>query len=867
MEYYEYPQQKEADAWGDKGGGAPSMEKAVEEAAALAKEGRHDEAVKACNAAIAGGRAGAQAVHAQRAASLEAIGRYDEALKACQSALKAPGDALGREAVRRVELLRGRLYMRMGKAAKAANHLERASRAAPGDPLLLAYSCLALILDDRHERALGSLRAAGDPSEHPAALAVAARALYETGMYKEAYEHCRKAFSADAQCSAAWLYAGMACDALGRADEAAAAYEKAAAPGAGGGDLAVDAGDSGRAHALCRTGRYGEAAELLAGAGASGSKDARLCCLAGMALSREGGRGEEAAAMLRAAASSRPANSDGLYYAALASYMLGKGGDRRRYDEALRSLRQALSRNRKSGRAEALAKKAREAIRAVDDRKKADIGRIVQAAREEESRRAAEARLARKGRGTGGGDEEGRRRDLKRRERERRRLEEEERRREELAAQKAASARAAELSREGRFEEVLDLFEGAAPRPDDRVGQDARARALYGLGRYGEAAECFGNAHPDGKESPDALVALAAKSIKEGRKRQFEEGHMAISHYNDALYRIGKALNADAGHHEALVLGGMVNMYTANIREMPDTSEDRALDMFESASRSDRCDAQALYHTGKILERRGESERAKGAYEAAGLCSARRLEDHYCIGRALDALGRFGDARRHYTEGIRRDPESRGIHGEITGGGGGGAHRRGQSDLSVVDTNVAMPCLVKMCAEGCDLPTSVTNKAYFVSKLTGGNVTAIVPWACKGEIVNNLGAFLSRMTCHSDHSHVIDSIKRALNDIPSERARGIRVVYADSLRVIGMYWRAWLDMSDDDKRGWQERKKANGRLAGGGPPEGAVDTKVLAIASKVAADQSKTVTLYSDDEDFGAFKEYIAGIGVDVKSV
>lgn len=139
MEYYEYPQQKEADAWGDKDGGAPSMEKAVEEAAALAKEGRHDEAVKACNAAIAGGRAGAQAVHAQRAASLEAIGRYDEALKACQSALKPPGDALGGEAVRRVELLRGRLYMRMGKAAKAANHLERASRAAPGDPLLLAY--------------------------------------------------------------------------------------------------------------------------------------------------------------------------------------------------------------------------------------------------------------------------------------------------------------------------------------------------------------------------------------------------------------------------------------------------------------------------------------------------------------------------------------------------------------------------------------------------------------------------------------------------------------------------------------------------------------------------------------------------------
>ena len=42
---------------------------------------------------------------------------------------------------------------------------------------------------------------------------------------------------------------------------------------------------------------------------------------------------------------------------------------------------------------------------------------------------------------------------------------------------------------------------------------------------------------------------------------------------------------------------------------------------------------------------------------------------------------------------------------------------------------------------------------------------------------------------------------------------------------------------------------------------------MLAIAAKVAADQSKTVTLYSDDEDFGAFKKYIAGIGVDVRPV
>ena len=435
------------------------------------------------------------------------------------------------------------------------------------------------------------------------------------------------------------------------------------------------------------------------------------------------------------------------------------------------------------------------------------------------------------------------------------------------------------MSRKGRFEDAVELFSRTAILPGDHAGWGAFARALYGLGRYGEAVECFKKARPaaGGPDSPDMLAAMAASSIREGRKRQFEEGHMAISHYNDALYRIGRALGADAGHHEALVLGGMVNMHTANIREMPDTSEDAALGMFERALESDYYDAQVLYHTGRILERRGESGRATAAYGAAGMCRARRLEDHYCIGRALDALGRFSDARAHYMEGIRRDPENRGLYEEIErsgagggAGGGGGAPQRDRSGIAVADTNVAMPCLVMMCAGECELPASVTNKAYFVDRLCGrsaGDEEVIVPWACKGEILNNLDAFLSRMQCRLDHNHVISRIKEALNDIPSERQRGIKISYADSLRVMRMYWRAWLDMGDGDKRGWQERKKANGRLSGGGPPDGAVDTKVLAIAAKVASDQSKTVTLYSDDEDFGAFKKYIAGIGVDVRPV
>ena len=890
-------EEREAAPGGDAAGGpdgGTGETSAADAAAALAAEGRHAEAEAACRAAIEADPGGAWAERAQRAASLEALGRHAEAQRECQKALKAPGESLGGGARLDAAVRLGRLHIRAGRAAKAANHFAKECKKSPAEPVLLAYRALAMVLDDRHGEALSAIGAAagGAAEGDPAVLAVEARALYETGRYEEAAERCGRACAADEECSAAWLYAGMSHEAVGREDEAREAYKRAAGAVGGEDDLAGGAGAAGRAHALCRLGRHAEAADAIAAAAAAGPKDAKVQCVAGEALAGCGRKGE-ASARLRAAASSRPSGSDGLYYAGLASYMLGEGGEARRYDEAAGHLRRALSRNRGAARAAALAERVRDAREGAGARRRAEAERIAREKDEAEKRAAAGARH-RPG-GAGGGPAAGaeaaraeaaRKREEKRA-REARALEER------RAAEEAARAEAVALSGKGRFEEALDRFDrNAALRAGDSEGWAARARALYGLGRYDEAARCFRSASPGDPDSPDALAAAAADVARRARRRQFDEGHTAIANYNDALYKIGRALEKDPDHHEALVLGGTIHAHSANIkRDMMDTTDEKALALFDRALESDLYDAQALYYMGRIFEKAGRGSEARTAYGQAGLCTARRLEDHFCIGRSLDALGRFGEARAHYLEGMRLDPDLAGLRAEIGAGGTAGqgrparpgrqaAPRMERSGLAVADTNVAMPCVVGMCAEGCDLPDDIRSKSYFVGRFAGigdgdgtgaagqgRGETIIVPWACRGEILSILPGVLSGLRCHESHGDVIGRVKDALGSMPPEWKMGFRVGYVDSLRVIRMYWRAWLDMPDEEKGRWQDRKRANGRLAGGGPPEGAVDTKVLALAAKIAAEQSKAVTLYSCDEDFGAFSRYIAGMGVVVRPV
>ena len=882
-------------AAGPRGAEAPAdaPATAADAAAALAAEGRHDEAAAAYKEMIDADPAGAWAARARRAASLEALGRHGEAQKECQKALKAPEESLEQGARLDATVRLGRLHIRAGKAAKAANHFAKESAKSPAEAVLLAYRGLALILDDRHGEALRAIGSAAGPArDDPAVLAVEARAMYETGRYGEAAERCARACEADEGCSAAWLYAGMSRDAEGGEKEAREPYERAAAgSGDDGSDMVASAGAAGRAHALCRIGRHAEAAETIAPAAAASPSDARVQCLAGTALAGCG-RGEEAAGHLRAAASSRPSGSDGLYYAGLASYTLGEGGEARRYDEAAGHLKKALSRNKAAARAAALAERVREARIGAGAKRRAAAERIAREKGEAE-RRAAEEAAARR-RAPGGTRRAGREGALEAEKKREQKMQREAKRREEArAAESAARAEAVELSRGGRFRDALDRFDrNTALRAGDSEGWEARARALYGLGRYDEAARCFKEASPGDPDSPDALAAAAAAAARQARRRQFDEGHTAISNYNDALYKIGRALDRDPGHHEALVLAGTIHAHSANIkRDMVDTTDEKALALFGRALESDPCDAQALYHRGRILEKGGGSEEAREAYERAAGCQARRIEDHFCIGRSLDALGRFDEARGHYLEGMRLDPDLAGICGEIDRDGGQEAGSQGpqaqapprrteRSDLAVADTNVAMPCVVGMCAEGCDLPDDIVSKSYFAGRfagiLDGGREggggsrrgeTIIVPWVCRGEILSILPGILSGLRCHPSHGDVIARVKDTLGGMPPEWKMGFRVGYADSLRVIRMYWRAWFSMSDDEKGRWQDRKRANGRLAGGGPPEGAVDTKVLALAAKIAAEQSRTVVLYSCDEDFGAFSRYIAGMGVRVQPV
>lgn len=906
-------QEADGAAPGESGQSAGAEETtAASTAAALSAEGRHEEAEAACRAAIESDPGGSWAERAQRAAALEALGRHAEAQKECQKALKAPGESLGQEARLDATVRLGRLYIGAGKAAKAANHFAKEFGKSPAQPVLLAYRGLALVLDDRHGEALAAIGSAPGPAgDDPAVLAVEARALYETGRYGEAAERCSRACRTDPECSAAWLYAGMSRDAEGREEEARESYKRAAEAGGsgrGGGDtdMAASAGAAGRAHALCRIGRHAEAAELIAPAADASPRDARVQCAAGTALAGCGREGE-AAERFRAAASSRPSGSDGLYYAALASCALGAAdGEARRYDEAARHLRTALSRNKESARAAALAEAVRESRAGAGAKRRAASERIAREKIEAERREAAEAAAARR-RPPGGARRAGKEGALEAEKKREKRRKEAERREEARAAEAAARAEAVGLSRDGRFRDAIDRFDrNAALRAGDSEGWDARARALYGLGRYDEAARGFKAARPDDPDNPDALAAAAAAAARQARRRQFDEGHTAISNYNDALYKIEKALERDPGHHEALVLAGTIHAHSANIkRDMVDTSDEKALDLFGRALEADPRDAQAQYYRGRILEKSGGPEEARAAYGEAAECRARRLEDHFCIGRSLDALGRFGEARAHYLEGMRLDPDLAGLCGEIEAEEGGGAdgpgaaggwqpqqqqqqqqpspQRRDRSGLAVADTNVAMPCVVGVCAEGCDLPDDIRAKSYFAGRFAGmrddgggwgeggggpaRGETIIVPWVCRGEILSILPGILSRLKCHESHGDVIARVKDALGGMPPEWKMGFRVGYADSLRVIKMYWRAWFRMSDDEKGRWQDRKRANGRLAGGGPPEGAVDTKVLALASKIAAEQSRTVVLYSCDEDFGAFSRHIAGMGVRVQPV
>ena len=872
-------------------GGLRGVGGAVEAAASLAAMGLDAEAITVCGGAIEEHRGGAREAYARRAASYEAVGEHGRALRDCQKAL---GGRLAEPAARDAEVMCGRLYILLGRAAKAANHFAKA-RGKYGDPEILAYRALAMVLDDRHDKALETLAGeAGAAEGHPATLAVAARALYETGRHEEAAERCDAARGAGAPCPAAWLYAGMAHDALGNAAEASRAYGTVGSCAAPDTDLTTSAGVLGRAYALCRTGMHERAAGLLLPSGtaaapvtAVGALDsAAKSCIAGMALAKAG-QGEEASPHFKSAAASGPANSDGLYYAGLASYMLGRAGEERRYADAVRLLKLALSKNKKSGRAADLEKRVRESMRAAAKRanagrairaakgagvhaaaaKRANAGRAIRAASQSAVQRAAGAAPAQRN----GHDQ---RAALRRRQ-------EQARQDERRARDEATRNEAVRLSGVGRFEDALDWFGALGRLPqDDSEGWAAKSAALYGLGRYEEAAECAKKAHPADPCHQDVLVAAAACDVQLGRRGQYGGGQGAKRHYDTALYRIKKIRSGEPNHHEALALGGLVHAYSVNMKDMPDTSESTACRLLANACRTDFDDAAVLYHAGRLRE--GEDPRSAAEfYRRAAACRPRRLEDYECAGRALDALGMFGEARARYMTWMSINGEYSGLYGEIMkhGTAAGRPPYGGSGDVAVVDTNIAMPCLVYLCTGRlANLEDDAAER--LADRLFGGGPEAgraVIPRPCAREIKGNLRRYVDDNLLSSAYSDISYKVGAELERMPTEQELGIRVGYDDSLAVMKTYWTAWLDMGDAKKRAWQDRKKGWVRpgtdrrapvgtgYRGGGPPAGPADIKVLAIAAKIAGKERRAVTLYTRDSDFLQFKKHIAGLGVIVR--
>ena len=963
-------------------GGCRAADGAAAAAASLAAMGLDSEAVEVCDAAIADHPGGARAAYARRAASREALGDPTGALKDCQRALR--GGPRGPSA-RDAEVRCGRLYILLGRAAKAANHFGEAGK-RHGGPEILAYRALAMVLDDRHDRALDILEGeGGGAAGHPAVLSVAARALYETGRYVEAAERCAAACRSGEPCPAALLYAGMSHDALGSAGEASRAYGAAAACAARDGDMATGIGVPGRAYALCRAGMHGEAADLLLrpqAGGAAGALDrAALSCIAGMALARSG-RGEEAAARFREAASSGPENSDGLYYAGLASYMLGRAGEARRYGDAARLLRRALSRNKKSGRAADLEKRVREAVRTAAE-KRAAAGRAALEAKEAEERAAVEKRIAagRAARAAKDAEMRGAREAAMRAAAEEKAAAEEraaaekrnaaERRaaaekRNAAAKRVAAERRAAAVKRDAAASVVLppqvesailevERREGpaaAAPPPPHsepagrsgpsatgaaaspaaaapqgaggladargRIGRlvmfqpdgledwAAKSAAMYGLGRYDEAAECAKKAHPSDPSHPDVLAAEAAAAVRSGWRGQFDEERSVKQHYDAALSRIARIRSREPGHREALALAGLVHAHSMNMGEMADTSEETACQLLAAACKADFDDATVLYHAGRLRE--GEDpELSCEFYRLAAACRPRRLEDYEYAGRALDALGRFGEARARYMAWMGLGGEHAETYERIAehGPAAGSPPYGDASDTAVVDTNIAMPCLVYPYAGEYMLERHDLIKRH-AGRLFGGGAAAgtiVIPSPCAREIRRNLRKYVCSNLEPSEYPRIAPKIWKRLGRIPAEQDLGVRIGYGDSLRAIAAYWTAWLAMGDRKKREWQDRKRGalrsladvpdmpaeewlamrrrragmgilmggkpapgRGGYRGGGPPTGPVDIKVLAIAAKIAATQEKTVRLYTRDTDFLQFKNHIAGLGVDVRN-
>ena len=797
----------------------------LDEARRLAEAGRHKKAIEAC-------REASEAPQAERrelmARSHEALGEHAKAAEALQRAAGASGDPA-------LLCRAGELWRRAGRHEKAAKAAGEALKIAPGDPRALAAKALALVCLDRHAEAI---ECCGPGPADPRLQAAAGRALYETGKTAEAARLCKQACSEPG--FAARFYAGLA---LGR-QEGAEYMEAALAESPD-----TDSPAARRAAALWWLGRTGELRKL-----AGGTDDPKAACIAGLAL-EEAGR-KEAEAAFRRAAACKTQNCEDMYHAALACHRLGLAGDMSWHQKAAKTAKRAMGLNahypglaelareagaRASGRRAEAEKSLAEKARAAAEKKQAP----------QKPRRPAPARKVKP------------------------------KKRPEAPAPPAPDpavlvSNAMELCVPGRCAEALEALD-ALPAPAQRRGdaQFCKGTAYYGLGRYEEAATCFGRADSAGP-SQERAYWHAMALYRQGLSGMLEIEHtQKVQCYRGAQRLLERVLAADPLHPGARTLLGLVEANSA--QSIKTASRDDAERSLREALRADESDTVALYHLAQAREGAGDMAEARALYERAVAASVGasgfEFDPLYCRGYALDLQGQHESALTTYLEALARDPEyGPGFADQMRLERGKEAPRarsRGRPEVCVVDTNVALPHLVRsfLSRDVCDWEELAWHRRRFWTGIGDGSY--LIPPICAREIMQQLyGGLLQRCAPGERPGPVITGVREKLEGLPrtrwTEMADG--VVPADVMRVRRAYWGAWFRMSPQKKEQWVEKKRKGGRRLEGGPPLGTYDVKILATAAKLASG-GKRVGLITNDNDFRMFEDVAGEAGVEIVNV
>ena len=493
-----------------------------------------------------------------------------------------------------------------------------------------------------------------------------------------------------------------------------------------------------------------------------------------------------------------------------------------------------------------------------------------------------------------------------------------------------AFAEAADLIGDGRYSEALDCLEknrgvfmgGARDHPARIKEQYFRGIIHCGQGRYGEAAACLGEAADLAKEPPhkppnldcfgytlsesprraDACLLAGLAHYRMGLRGQFEDfTNNRIDVYPEAHRMLEMAGRLDPGLKGVKTLLGMTRMQMARFR-MFDTAEEEAITTLCGAIREDPEDAAALYHLAQILEQREGSTGDAGAgmptpgdlYGRACESPASTLEDTYARGYALDLSHRHAEAVECYRRAIRMDPEYDEDFCDMVDD----AHlthlapapstpkSRPESETRVIDANIGIPCTVMLVLglravwrglgvidkiDALTIPDSWEQNGClldgFEECVSAGRY--VIPETARWEIRKNVEGVVSRGlgTGQELTREIADMATQHLRDMcPSADTQVTpEFGYGDIMRVKRMYWLAWIRMTPGEKEEYMGKKRF-GQLRGG-PPLGSADVKILATAARMAAEGGTRVVLLTDDHDFLAFRDEIAGLFVDVQEV